>query len=335
MKILKDHSFLKKNFIVDWEVTDLDEASSYHYFEDWLSHNYQGPLTYLTGDRAKMRKNLTSFFPSFQSAIVFLFSYAPTVLALKEHYTSKESNGLKIASYAFGFEGEDYHYWIKKILSVIIEELKIEDPLLEVQLAMDVHPVLDRDLALRANLGWIGKNSMLISKKEGSYFLIASLLLSKKIEKNQTRQSYDHCGNCHLCFETCPTNAILPDMRMIDASLCISTYTIEVFDELKMSPPIGMGRDSQEIFGCDICQDICPWNKKLLSKLSSVGEWKSYQEEMINFWLKRPLEEIFKVLSHMTGREFRRKFKGTSFERSGKKGMLKNLKFYLKGNHLK
>src|SRR5690606_23512538 len=129
------------------------------------------------------------------------------------------------------------------------------------------------------------KNSMLINRKEGSYFIIGSILLNQKLQLEETTPDVDHCGKCTACAEACPTNAIDVETRTINAPLCISTFTIEIFKDAEA--PEGFDKSRGEIFGCDICQDICPWNRKPLSRV--IGELKlkdslSYLKEWLFIW---------------------------------------------------
>lgn len=151
---------------------------------------------------------------------------------------------------------------------------------------------------------------MLINQKHGSFFLISALLLDKDLELESRILDADHCGNCTKCMDACPTNAIV-DNKVIDANKCISTFTIELFKEAEA--PEGYPTERGEIFGCDICQEVCPWNQKPLFN-SPMGQAADFE----GLFAKTKLEEI-------SNREFKRIFKGTSLERTGRKGLLKNL----------
>jgi epoxyqueuosine reductase len=212
-------------------------------------------------------------------------------------------------------------------LNEIGEKLKIDLPELEYKISLDVHPVLERDLAYRSGLGWFGKNSMLINQENGSYTLIGSLLLNQKLELPIKSPASDHCGTCTRCIDACPTNAIDGDMRVIESKKCISTFTIEQF---KDGPaPSGFPVETKEVFGCDICQEVCPWNNKPLAK--AIPEESA--SELVKFF-NRDIQTIHDDISAMSNNAYKRFFKGTSFERSGKRGLLKNLKLYLSQNDL-
>ncbi len=303
---------LKK--IVDWGYTEELQPRTYAHYSKWVDSGLSGNLKYLQDHRKEKRENLQNVFPDCSSALVFLFDYTATKKTL-----SHELNHAKIASYTLGFEGVDYHHWIKAKLETIGESLKIQFKDLEYQISLDVHPVLERDLSERSGLGWFGKNTMLISKKYGSYHLIGSLLLNQKLELETRASEPNHCGSCTLCIDACPTKAISLTGPRLDASKCISTFTIEEFKDT--TAPIGFPTDSNEIFGCDICQEVCPWNNKPL--LNSDEETTS--SRLVTFF-NRPLEDIYFDIEKMSNNEYKRFFHSTSFERSGKRGLLKNLK---------
>ena len=323
-----EEKFLTNLGIVDFGYTETAEATSFDKFREWLNKNQHGPLTYLAGDRGEKRQSLKLFWPDFESALVFLFSYKETKKKLD---AERVSHQLHLASYTLGFDGDDYHQLLKEKLNLIINELKKSYPSLQFKISLDVHPVLERDLALRAGLGWIGKNSMLINRREGSYFIIASLLLDQKLTLEKKTIETDHCGQCTRCIEACPTNAIDGNTRTIIAADCISTYTIEQM-KLDADASLKMNLDSGYIFGCDICQDVCPWNKKTLKNLiwSKVSQvFTSKQNFILDYFSRRAPDEIIHELELVSDRQYKKNFANTSYERSGKKGILKNLYFYL------
>lgn len=320
---------LNKWGIIDWGYTTEAKSSSYSHYQEWLERNDHGELSYLAGDRSKTRKDLRIFYPEFKSSLVFLFGYHESKKSLNQFYQTDDSNGLKVASYTLGFEEKDYHFVLSDRLKEMGEYLKDKGDISDFKITLDVHPVLERDLAYRAGLGWFGKNSMLIHKKEGSFFLIGSLLLDRELDHAKSRKvlEVDHCGNCRACIEACPTDAINETRRQIVANRCISTYTIEIFKD--SSPPNGYPEKfTGEVFGCDICQDVCPWNNKPLERLEPV-EWGP-KSEVFSKILTTPKKNLFVWLQNLSQTQFKSFFYGTSFFRSGKRGLVKNLKHYFK-----
>ena len=307
--------------VIDWGYTEESVPHSLQHFENWIHQGLQGPLSYLSDHRKDLRRDIKSVYPEFKSALVFLFSYQETKKWMLEN------NKHEVAAYSLGFEGEDYHYALNLKLECIFSKIKRDHLNLERFVCLDTKPILERDLAMRAGLGWFGKNSMLINQKEGSYFIIGTLLLNQTFSIENASIDNDHCGQCTACVDACPTMAINGDTRTLEASKCISTYTIEVFKDSE--PPIGFGNSRGEFFGCDICQDVCPWNKKPLARV--VGQLKLKQAlGFLKVWFfettKIDLLTRFEALSN---RSLKRSFQGTAFDRPGKMGWIKNIKALL------
>lgn len=327
-----DSEFLKDLAVVDWGYSSNIHPLSFDRYENWVKRDNHGALGYLGDHRKLARRSLKSVYEQCESALVFLFSYHPQKLALEEVYKHPNWNGLKVGSYVLGFEGEDYHFQVKDRLHKIARELKKGDEQLDYRLALDIHPVLERDLAFRSGLGWFGKNSMLISKKYGSYTIVGTLLLNKKLElvKEVKNVEPDHCGQCRACIEACPTVAIDPSSRTIIADQCISTFTIELFKEAKA--PEGMENANGEVFGCDICQEVCPWNKRpVRNGIVSAQDKASFYEnsrKILSSFLLRPITEVEENLEGISNNKFAKEFKSTPMGRTGRKGMLKNIRFW-------
>lgn len=311
-----DNEFLKDLGVLDWGYTEEAIPRTLSEYEAWTEKDLHGPLNYLNDHRKNLRRDLRNVFPEFQSALVFLFSYQETKKWMLEN------NQHSVAAYTLGFEGEDYHRVLKERLTKITEKLAIED--LKTFFTIDAQPVLERDLAYRAGLGWFGKNSMLINRKEGSYFIIGSILLNQRLPVDQAIFDVDHCGQCTACIDACPTSAINVDTRTLEASKCISTFTIEI---MKDAPaPEGFEKSRGEIFGCDICQDVCPWNRKPLQRITSSLKLQD-KFLFIKDWLfDFPREKLKALIAADTNRGFRKKLFGTAFDRPGKEGWLKNFK---------
>ncbi len=312
--------FLSSLGVADWGYTEDPIPSSFEKYEDWVERGENGPLKYLSDHRKDLRKNLDSVQSGFQSAVVFLFSYSEEKMALENFYKTDQSNKLKVAGYSLAFEGGDYHNVLREKMAMIGSKLGVE-----YSFSLDIHPVLERDLAYRSGLGWFGKNSMLIHQKKGSFNMIGALLLKEKLGLEENEKQLDHCGQCTACFDICPTDAIDLEKREISASKCISTFSIELFKDAEA--PAGY-ESAQEIFGCDLCQDVCPWNKRRErnGEIEMTADWpKGAAKEIVDFFLVPKPSELKENLEELSNRGFIRKFKGTSFERTGKQGLLKNL----------
>jgi epoxyqueuosine reductase len=249
--------------------------------EKWLNQNMHGKMQYMENYFDK-RLDPTKLVEGSKSVISLMYNYFPE----KE----QRSDSFNISKYAYG---QDYHPIIKNKLKEFV--LFINDEIGEVnaQIYVDSAPVLDRAWAKKSGLGWIGKNAMLIHPKNGSFFFLAEIILD--LELDYDNEIKDYCGTCTACIDACPTEAILPG-KVIDGSKCISYFTIELKDEI--IPNELKGKFNDWMFGCDICQDVCPWNrfskphneplftpnKKLLNY--SKTEWTEITEEIY--------QEIFK-----------------------------------------
>lgn len=309
-----NNELLKELGVVDWGYTEEAVPQTLTFFEKWTSEGLHGPLGYLNDHRKDLRRDLRLIYPEFQSALVFLFSYRPAKKWMLENHRHD------VAAYTLGFQGEDYHHALKTRLEKIAATL----PDIKTFISLDVQPVLERDLAYRAGLGWFGKNSMLINRKEGSYFIIGSLLLNKKLPIDKAILDTDHCGQCSACVDACPTHAIHPGSRTIEASQCISTYTIELFKDA--DAPTGFNQSRGEMFGCDICQDVCPWNRKPLLRTIASLDLKENLLFLKTWFYEWPKEKLLALIMNESNRGFRKKLFGTPFDRPGKEGWLKNLK---------
>jgi len=330
--LLFPKSLLEQLDIADWGYTEEISPRSYSRYEEWVEKEHSKPLSYLEDHRMQARQSLTSVIPDAQSALVFLFNYHPQKIQL-ENTLRKLKTPLKMASYLFGFNGRDYHDEVKERLDLLGRTLSKERSGLTYRVCLDIHPILERDLAYRSGLGWFGKNSMLISRKIGSFTIVGSLVLNQRLEEETERTfDTDHCGQCRACVDACPTDAILEEERQIIASRCISTFTIEMFKESAQAPS-GMDQADGEVFGCDICQDVCPWNSRAeRAGVSLVDEegFKSKNKLILETFLSRPVEEVVSELEQLSNGAYKRKFLGTPLERTGRLGMLKNLRFWLR-----
>lgn len=300
--------------VIDWGYTEESIPRSLDSFREWTRKGLHGPLGYMADHRKELRSDLKNVYPSFRSALVFLFSYQSTKKWMLEN------NHHEVAAYTLGYEGEDYHYALKRRLQTLADHLGVR-----ASISLDIQPVLERDLAFRAGLGWFGKNSMLISRKHGSYFIIGSLLLEQKLPLLSGKVETDHCGQCRACVSACPTQAIDPVSRTLVAEKCISAFTIEVMKEAE--PPQGFENSRGEMFGCDICQDVCPWNKKPLERVISALKLQDRFSFLKTLLFETTKGKLKETIIAESGRGWRKKLFGTPFDRPGKEGWLKNLKF--------
>ena len=209
----------------------------------WLNRGMHGKMQWMENHFEK-RLDPRLLVPGAKSVISLLFNYYP------QHAFDQEN--LKISKYAYG---RDYHFVIKDKLKDLMHAISTRWGQVNGRVFVDSAPVLDRAWAANSGLGWIGKNSMLITKSKGSYYFIAELILD--IDLAQDGPTTDHCGTCTACIDACPTDAIVGD-KVIDSNRCISYLTIELKEEI---PSHFKGNMEGWVFGCDICQDVCPWNR--------------------------------------------------------------------------
>jgi epoxyqueuosine reductase len=249
--------------------------------ENWLNLNYQGKMSYMANYFDK-RLDPRLLVDDAKTVVSLLLNYYPEK---KQH-----SESPKISKYAYG---EDYHTVIKDKLKELFQFLKENIGDVNGRAFVDSAPVMDKVWAKKSGLGWIGKNSNLIHPKEGSFFFIAELIIDLEIEPDGPMK--DYCGTCTKCIDACPTEAIVQPY-VVDGSKCISYLTIELKDEIL--PSEFKGKMDNWMFGCDICQDVCPWNRfskitqeprfipnPLLLELNST-EWKELNEEVFNQMFK-------------------------------------------------
>lgn len=213
--------------------------------EQWLKQNRHGSMSYMER-YFDLRVDPTKLVPGAESVITLLKNYFPAA--------TQSQNSPKISKYAWG---KDYHEVIRHQLSAFMEEIRTRIGDIQGRGFVDSAPVLERSWANKSGAGWIGKNGNLITKHSGSFFFIATLIIDLKLEYDDPFTK-DYCGTCTKCIDACPTDAILEN-KTIDGSKCISYYTIELKDAL--IPDEMKGKFDQWMFGCDTCQDVCPWNR--------------------------------------------------------------------------
>jgi epoxyqueuosine reductase len=267
-------------------VRELTESKSG--FESWLSNGYQGEMSYLERNKEK-RYDPSLLVEGAKSVISFAFNYFPKEQQSKETY--------QIAKYAYG---KDYHIVLKDKLHKLLKALQEIDSSINGRAFADSAPVLERAWAVESGLGWIGKHSLLILSKAGSYFFLCELIVNVALEYD-TPFLVNSCGNCTKCIDACPTKAI-ESKGLVNATKCISYLTIEKKGEI----PKGTLDTSSFIFGCDVCQDVCPWNK--FAKPHNEADF------MINPTLQSMNKKEFEEL---TIEEFKKLAKDSPLERAG------------------
>ena len=280
------------------KATKLDEDAQR--LESWLNKGMHGTMHYMER-YFDLRIDPCKIVPGAKSVITLLLNYFP-----KE---KQKDDAPKISKYAYG---KDYHEVIREKLNKLIELIKKQVGEIHGRGFVDSAPVLERTWAQRSGLGWVGKNGNLINKQMGSFFFIATLITDLDLEPDEPFAK-DYCGTCTRCIDACPTDAILPG-KVVDGSKCISYFTIELKEMLIP----GEMKDKFEnwMFGCDICQDVCPWNR--FSKPTNEIEFT-------------PIPEILdlstKEWEAMTEEKFKIMFRNSPLNRSKLKGIQRNLKF--------
>jgi len=239
--------------------------------------------------------------PGAKSVITLLLNYYPAV--------QQNPHGPQIAKYAYG---KDYHHVIKEKLKALLQLMKVNTGEINGRGFVDSAPVLERSWAQRSGLGWIGKNGNLINKQSGSFFFIATLITDLELQYDDPLAK-DYCGTCTKCIDTCPTAAILPD-KVIDGSKCISYFTIELKDQL--IPENMKGKFGDWMFGCDACQDVCPWNR--FSRPNQEPELAPVNE-ILNFSLTD--------WNELTEESFKKIFRDSPLKRAKYNGIKRNLSF--------
>ncbi len=268
--------------------------------EKWLSKGMHGGMQYME-NHFELRVNPCKLVPGAKSVITLLKNYYPAV--------SQKYDAPKISKYAFG---KDYHDVIRAQLKAFLHELQDEIGEIHGRGFVDSAPVLERSWAQRSGAGWIGRNGNLITKSNGSFFFIATLITDLQLEYDDPFGK-DYCGSCTRCIDACPTGAILPG-KVVNGSQCISYYTIELKD--MMIPGEMKGKFDNWAFGCDTCQDVCPWNR-----FSSAANEEGFT----------PLPEILNLSTKeweaMTEESFKKIFKHSPLSRAKWKGLQRNIKF--------
>lgn len=209
----------------------------------WLKQGHHGKMSYMSNHFDK-RLDPTKLVPGAKSVVSVVYNYYPD--------KKQRADSYHVAKYAYG---KDYHFVIKSKLKQLMGQLQEEVGEVNGRVFVDSAPVMERQWAARSGLGWLGKNSLLLNRNAGSFFFLAELIIDLDLEEDGP--TGDFCGTCTKCVDACPTDAIIGN-GVVNANNCISYLTIELKDDL----PVDVGKNMQDwIFGCDICQDVCPWNR--------------------------------------------------------------------------
>ena len=285
-------------------VDALPGSADARFLSEWLDRGYAGEMDYLKGERAAKRREPQLVLPEAKSAICAALVYqsdAPLSTA------PAEPGSGWISRYAWG---SDYHDVLRRRLEDLLARLRkqVTQPF-EARVYVDTGPVLERALARQTPLGWLGKNTCLLSERLGSWFFLGEILTTLEIPPDPP--AADRCGTCTRCLDACPTQAFVAP-RVLDSTRCISYWTIEHKGEIA-------GDIDRHVFGCDICQDVCPWNRR--APLTSVAEFLP-RPGLVN----PPLDE----LAALTPEQFRERFRNSPLRRLGFRRFMRNVEVAMK-----
>jgi epoxyqueuosine reductase len=270
--------------------------------QQWLDKGYQASMSYMEKNLHK-RKDVKEILSNAKSVISLAINYYTPEKHSNETYKGK------ISRYAWG---KDYHLIIWQKLNELESMLKELEPELETLSYVDTGPVMDKAWAVRAGIGWMGKHTNVINPDYGSWFFIANIITN--YEFDYAEMMTDHCGTCTACIDACPTNAIIQEY-VVDANKCISFQTIEN----KVEIPVELiGKFDNWIFGCDICQDVCPWNQKF-SIATSIKEFYPLNKEL-----------TYDEVMNLDSQTFKEQFAESPINRTKLKGLQRNVKFLFK-----
>lgn len=301
--ILTNQIVIQKAKSVGFDLIGFADAEILHteskQLEEWLNKKYQAGMDYMERNFEK-RKDVKHILPEAKSVISLGLNYYTP-----DQYSNENIQG-KISRYAWG---KDYHLIIWNMLDELEQELKKIDPDFNSISYVDTGPIMDKAWAVRAGLGWLGKHTNVINRELGSWFFIANLITNCEFEYSE--QIPDFCGTCTACIDACPTNAIIQEY-VVDANKCISYLTIENKKEI---PDEFKDKFDNWLFGCDICQDVCPWNKKFPVE-TLIKDFHPQNKEL-------ELNDVLK----MNEEEFKVKFQNSPVKRTKLNGLKRNASF--------
>lgn len=301
-RLLKEHAVrLGFDFCGVAQAGFLEEEAPH--LEDWLRQGKHGAMRYMENHFDK-RLDPTRLVEGAQSVVTLLYNYYP------EKDVGQGNDTYQVAKYAYG---EDYHFVVKRKLRELLAYLQETVGEVHGRAFVDSAPVMERAWAQRSGVGWIGKNSLLLNKQRGSFFFLAELIID--LELAYDAPVPDYCGTCTRCLDACPTDAIT-EPYVVDASRCISYLTIELRDAI---PDSMRGKFADWIFGCDICQDVCPWNRHAQPHQEPAFEPHPDLEDMTRQDWHEITEDVF-----------RRVFKKSAVKRTKLDGLRRNIAFAAK-----
>jgi len=276
-------------------VASASPSADFDLYQHWVAEGMAGEMRYLTDRRADVRRDVRNLLPS-----------AKSVICVGKLYNTPDpppqSGDAKISRYA---RGQDYHVVMRRTLEEMVTRLTAIEPF-EWKICVDTAPLLERSYARMAGLGWIGKNTCLINEPQGSWFFLGEIVTSLELEPGTPPP--DRCGSCTRCIDACPTQALVPSSEgwKLDSRRCISYLTIELRGPIPEELQAGVG---EQVFGCDICQDVCPWNSR-----APFTDDPDFAGTTISL----------EALAQLTPEEFRVRFGQTPLARAKHAGMLRN-----------
>lgn len=309
LKAHLQHVKLEHNFDLI-SATSLNKPLTIEFYKTWLDTRQHGDMNYLES-HLPLKEDPTKIHESLRSAITIAFHYFPAIKPYQQNIPARA------ALYA---QNEDYHFWLKDKLKASIAYLQAQYPGEHFFPYVDSGPVLERDLAYQAGLGWFGKNTCIIHSQKGSLFFLAEILTSVEV-KEKIPLHEDLCGTCSKCIDICPTGALSGDKKL-NANKCISYLTIES----KAVPPVELRAQMGDwFFGCDLCQTVCPWNQKKLNVLIPEHSQKSSLPFLsLSTEKETELEEFFRTILESSNKKIQKMFYGTPMLRSGGFGLKRN-----------
>ena len=276
-------------------VASASPSADFDLYQDWVAQGMAGEMRYLTDRRADVRRDVRNLLPS-----------AKSVICVGKLYNTPDPppqpGDAKISRYA---RGQDYHVVMRRALEEMVARLTAIEPF-EWKICVDTAPLLERSYARMAGLGWIGRNTCLINEPQGSWFFLGEIVTSLELEPGTPPP--DRCGSCTRCIDACPTQALVPSSEgwKLDSRRCISYLTIELRGPIPEELQAGVG---EQVFGCDICQDVCPWNSR-----APFTDDPDFAGTTISL----------EALAQLTPEEFRVRFGQTPLARAKHAGMLRN-----------